>query len=125
MSVVPEPRNGVVHRLARLAVWFRIGISERRTGFWAGWSNFSSVEPPMIIFGLGARQIVLWSRSPWNRLATPGLRTTQQGSWPQWYQPRLIANRPLSQITWPAISKPIREQARGNGSRAWTPACQT
>ena len=42
----------------------------------------------MIIFGLGARQIVAWSRSPMNRFGTPGLRTTQQGSWAQWYQER-------------------------------------
>ena len=29
----------------------------------------------MIILGLGARQIVDWSRLPWNRWGTPGLRT--------------------------------------------------
>jgi hypothetical protein len=38
------------------------------TGFWAGWSCFASVLPLMIIFGLGARQIVLWSRSPWEEV---------------------------------------------------------
>src|SRR3712207_4973991 len=54
-------------------VWLRIGISKRSTGFWAGWSCFSSTDPAMIIFGLGARQIVDWSRSPWKRWGNPGL----------------------------------------------------
>ncbi len=40
------------------------GISHGPSGFWVGWSCFASVEPPMIIFGLGARQTVLWSRLP-------------------------------------------------------------
>ncbi len=79
----------------------------------------------MIIFGLGARQTVLWSRWPWKRLGTPGLRTTQQGSWPQWYQDRPIANRPLSQITCDAISKPTRSSPVAATTAAYTPACQT
>ena len=46
-----------------------------------------------------------------NRFGTPGLRTTKHGSWAQWYQERPIAKRPLSQMIWPASSKPIAEQA--------------
>jgi hypothetical protein len=42
----------------------------------------------MIIFGLGARQMVDWSRLPWNRCGIPGLRTTQHGSCDQWNQER-------------------------------------
>jgi hypothetical protein len=34
----------------------------------------------MIILGLGARQIVDWSRVPRNRLWDPARRTTQHGS---------------------------------------------
>jgi hypothetical protein len=34
----------------------------------------------MIILGLGARQIVAWSREPRNLAFEPGRRTTQQGS---------------------------------------------
>src|SRR5215210_2556052 len=78
----------------------------------------------MIIFGLGARQIVDWSRLPWKRWGTPGLRITQQGSWAQWYQERPIAKRPLSQMTCEAISTPTRVRPDAN-SAAWTPACQT
>ena len=65
----------------------------------------------MIILGLGTRQIVAWSREPRNGTLAPALRTTQQGSWLQWYQERPIAKRPLSQITWATISKPIRLEA--------------
>ena len=78
----------------------------------------------MIILGLGARQTVDWSRLPWNRCATPGFRMTQHGSCAQWYQLRPIANSPLSQITWAAISKPIRSSPTAT-SAARTPACQT
>jgi hypothetical protein len=52
MSVVPLPRNGS-YTASPASVWLRIGISESATGFCAGWSNFSSLLPPMIIFGLG------------------------------------------------------------------------
>jgi len=41
-----------------------MGVWNRRTGFWVGWSSFSSSEFAMIIFGLGARHTVDWSRSP-------------------------------------------------------------
>jgi len=43
---------------------FVIGVSNRTTGFWVGWSCFASVEPAMIILGDGARQIVAWFRAP-------------------------------------------------------------
>src|SRR5664280_3678868 len=78
----------------------------------------------MIIFGLGACQMVAWSLEPRNGTFAPALRTTQQGSWLQWYQLRPIANRPLSQITWATISKPIALRPAATSS-ACTPACQT
>src|SRR5664280_1876738 len=78
----------------------------------------------MIIFGLGTRQIVAWSRDPRNGTLAPFLRTTQQGSWLQWYQERPIAKSPLSQITCATISKPIAFRPVATSS-AWTPACQT
>src|ERR1035437_9855553 len=78
----------------------------------------------MIILGDGTRQIVAWSRDPRKGTFAPALRTTQQGSWLQWYQERPIANKPLSQITWATISKPIRSRPWAT-SAAWTPACQT
>src|SRR5450759_2294045 len=78
----------------------------------------------MIILGEGTRQIVAWSRDPRNGTLAPALRTTQQGSWLQWYQDLPIANRPLSQITWATISKPIRSRPWAT-SDAWTPACHT
>ena len=61
--------------------------------------------PPMIIFGLGTRQTVAWSREPRNGTLAPFRRTTQQGSCAQWYQLLPIAKRPLSQMTWLTISK--------------------
>src|ERR1035437_3536853 len=67
------------HRCRREAVVLR--QAERQTGERVGWSNFGSTEPAMIIFGLGTRQIVAWSRDPRNFAFEPALRTTQQGSW--------------------------------------------
>jgi hypothetical protein len=66
--------------------WFRIGVSNRTSGFWVGWSSFTSEEPDMIIFGEGARQMVDWSSDPMYFAFEPFRLTTQQGSWPQWYQ---------------------------------------
>jgi hypothetical protein len=77
----------------------------------------------MIILGEGTRQIVAWSREPRNGTLAPSLRTTQQGSWLQWYQLRPIAKSPLSQMTCATISKPIRSRPCAT-SAAWTPACQ-
>jgi hypothetical protein len=57
-SVVPDPTNGS-YTASPGRRWLRIGISNSTTGFWAGWSCFTSVEPAMIILGLGARQTVL------------------------------------------------------------------
>ena len=68
-----------------------------------GWSCFASVEPPMIILGEGTRQIVPWSRGPRKGTLELAFRTTQQGSWFQWYQERPMAKSPLSQITWAAF----------------------
>src|SRR5450759_3585013 len=78
----------------------------------------------MIILGLGTRQIVAWSRQPRKGTLAPARRTTQQGSWLQWYQERPIAKRPLSQMTCATISKPIAFRPVATSS-AWTPACQT
>src|SRR3990172_8539782 len=123
MRAVPEPRNGSYTWPPGLR-WFRIGVSKRTRGFWVGWSSFRSVEPAIIILGLGARQTVDWSRDPRNLTLDPDRRTTQHGSWAQWYQERPIAKRPLSQITWLTISKPIRTRPSATAA-AWTPACQT
>jgi hypothetical protein len=49
----------------------------------------------MIILGEGARQTVAWSREPRNLAFAPWRRTTQQGSWLQWYQERPIAKEAL------------------------------
>jgi len=61
----------------------RIGVSNRTSGFWVGWSSFTSELPAMIILGEGARQIVAWSRDPRNFALLPAFRTTQHGSWLQ------------------------------------------
>src|SRR5664280_2827424 len=105
-------------------MWLRIGISNKLSGFWVGWSSLGSALPPMIILGLGTRQIVAWSREPRKGTLAPFLRTTQHGSWLQWYQLRPMAKSPLSQMTWLTISKPIRSRPWAT-SAAWTPACQT
>src|SRR5664280_3928859 len=78
----------------------------------------------MIIFGLGACQMVAWSLEPRNGTLAPAFRTTQQGSWLQWYQDLPIAKSPLSQMTWATISKPIAFRPAATSS-ACTPACQT
>src|SRR5664280_3251461 len=78
----------------------------------------------MIILGLGTCQIVAWSREPRNGTFAPGFRTTQQGSWLQWYQDLPIAKSPLSQITCATMSKPIAFRPVATSS-ACTPACQT
>ena len=57
----------------------------------------------MIIFGDGARQIVAWFRSPRKGTFAPGLRTTQQGSWAQWYQGPSPQRLQLSRPTRPEI----------------------
>src|SRR3972149_5073605 len=61
----------------------------------------------MIILGLGTRPIVAWSREPRKGTFAPTLRTTQQGSWLQWYQLRPMAKSVLSQMTCATISKPM------------------
>ena len=101
-----------------------MGVSARTTGFCAGWSSMTSLEPDMIILGLAATQTVDWFLSPRKGTFKPGLRTTQQGSWRQWYQERPRAKRPLSQMTWLTISKPMRTRPSATAA-AWTPACQT
>ena len=58
----------------------------------------------MIIFGLGARQIVAWSREPRNFAFEPTFPTTQLGSWLQWYQERPIRRGPCPRShfgAWP------------------------
>src|ERR1700722_11167229 len=59
-SVVPLPRNGSYTTSPRL-VWFRTGRRISSTGFWVGWSNFSSSDPPIMNFGLGESQTVEFS----------------------------------------------------------------
>ncbi|OGN88092.1 MAG: hypothetical protein A2X23_10970 [Chloroflexi bacterium GWC2_73_18] len=85
---------------------------------------FASDEPAMIILGLGARQTVAWSREPRNFTFAPARRTTQQGSCAQWYQERPMAKRPLSQMTWLTISKPMRSRPAATSAACW-PACHT
>src|SRR5664280_1118630 len=123
MSAVPEPQKGS-YSGSPARKWLRIGVSNNTRGFWVGWSSRGSALPPMIILGLGTRQIVAWSRAPRNGTFAPFLRTTQPGSWLQWYQDLPIAQSPLSQMTWLTISKPIRSSPWAT-SAAWTPACQT
>src|SRR6516164_5055882 len=56
-----------------------MGRRIKSTGFWVGWSCFSSSEPPMMNFGLGDAQIVEFSPA----LPYQGaffFRTNQQGS---------------------------------------------
>ncbi len=77
----------------------------------------------MIILGEGTRQIVRLIPGPRNGTFAPCFRTTQQGSWLQWYQLRPMAKSPLSQMTWATISKPMRSSPCAT-SAACTPACQ-
>ena len=119
---MPDPEKGS-YNASPGRRWLRIGISDRSTGFWVGWSSFCSLDPPPIRFGDGARQIVAWSFVPMKRFGTPGRRTTTHGSWAQWYQERPIEKRPLSQMTWPASSKPMASKPCRT-SRVWALAYQ-
>ena len=123
MSVEPEPANGS-KTASPGRRWLRIGISERSTGFWVGWSSLRSLLRHGSRLGLGARQIVAWSRSPMNRFGTPGRRTTTHGSWARWFQERPTEKRPLSQMIWPASSNPMPSRPWST-SRVWTLAYQT
>ena len=71
----------------------------------------------MIIFGLGPARSWPGPGSRCRGSGRPACGTTQQGSWPQWYQDRPIAKRPLSQITWATISKPIRSRPAATSAR--------
>src|SRR5260370_461714 len=59
-NVVPLPRKGSYTNSPRL-VWFRIGRRIRSTGFWVGWSYFSSSDPPMMNLADGESQMVEFS----------------------------------------------------------------
>src|ERR1035437_4185140 len=63
MRAVPEPQKGSYSASPPLR-WLRIGVSNRTSGFWVGWSSLGSLLPAMIILGDGACRIVAWLRSP-------------------------------------------------------------
>jgi hypothetical protein len=86
-----------------------MGASSRAPGFCAGWSSFSWVERRHDHLGARRAPGVDWSFVP-----QKGSRGSSRG---------LMANRPSSQMTWLAMSKPIRLETRGH--LPWSPACQT
>src|SRR5260370_36992701 len=71
------------------------------TGFCVGWSYFSSSEPPIMNFGDGDSQTVVFWPPGFPYQGAFFLRTNQLGSCANQYRVRVSTERPLFKlITW-------------------------